>query len=224
MQAISIIKFDPSNNIIWDKLISSTKGKNLQPFSIAMSICGSIWVCGTMDSMDINIDGHLLATPLRSSDPVFIAGFNSNGTYISSAAASSGGDDLNRIACDHFGNVYLCSDYGALKNFILGNDTLPAGGEFLYLAKYKYLNIGSPISEYSSKTVCLEKDTIMQAISGYSNYIWSDGHIGQTHGVFDTGTFLVNGSVISAPVGHIVTQAPQWVHLESFLLISFERG
>ena len=205
-----LVKFEPSNNVSWYKTIYTpeaggadsgvTKSRGVWGYSIAMSNCGIVWVSGVLwDS--VTIDGHILNIPVdsidsvKSLDPIFVAGYTSGGVYAGSAALSSGGDDQNGIACDGLGNLYMCSDYITSRVFVAGHDTLPKGigGEFLFVAKLPYLNVSSADFKHSFKTDCITSgDSItLSAPSGYSNYIWNDGHSTPVNKVSDTGVFWV---------------------------------
>ena len=195
--ALYLVKFDPGNNVNWYKTISSITDTGLGAwgYSIAISQCGVVWVSGCMNN-DINIDGHILQRPPMSSDPIFIAGYTSSGTYVGSSALASGGDDQNGIACDASGNVYMSCDYETYP-FSIGNDTFPTpsttSGELMFLGKYG--SGFSPIQNAvtSKSDFCLVNYINIKGHAGYSNYMWNDGHIGQTRTITDTGTFWVLG-------------------------------
>jgi gliding motility-associated-like protein len=203
-----LVKFTPSNTVSWYKtiydpgpggLIDSAHGtqRGAWGYSIAMSQCGIIWVSGAM-SDSVSIDGHILKEVPKDSmwlDPIFIAGYNVSGNYIGSAGLISGSDDQNGIACDPMGNVYLCSDYLSYLNFYAGPDTLRKGtnneGEFMYVAKYPYVNSGGSDYRHTHKTECLANSIVLTAPPGYSHYVWSNGHSGASVTVSDTGVFWV---------------------------------
>ena len=147
------------------------------------------------------IDNHVLVAPgqhTKDADPVFIAGYNSFGTYYGSAALASGGDDQNGIACDKRGNLYMCSDYITSLLFAVAGDTLPkadttpgAGSEYLYVAKYPYQQVNTENFIHSNQDLCLGSGDILNAPKGYTQYVWSDGSIGTTCKVSDTGVYWV---------------------------------
>ena len=191
---IYLVKFDQTNNVSWDKTILSDS----TVYCIAISQCGVVWVSGPLPD-SINISGNILHAPINSIDPVFFAGYTSNGTYAGSSALQSGGDDRNNIACDPFGNLYTCGDYLVglgVHAFIVGKDTLAAalgGQEYLYVAKYLYINAGSQNFIHLGINYCLGTGITIDAPAGYSNYEWYDGTNGSTHSISDTGIYWVIG-------------------------------
>ena len=171
-----LVKFKQDNTVDWFKTIgassSSTSG-----YCIAMSLCNTIWVSGILNG-PVNIDGHTLMPPDASSDPVFIAGFNTSGTYAGSAALQSGGDDQNGIACDRNGNVFMCSDYTA-ETFIVGNDTLAGfsgslGSELLYVAKYTYTNSSPTMFSLGNDTATCSPILLHVPLTNVS-FQWQNG-------------------------------------------------
>jgi gliding motility-associated-like protein len=192
--SLYLIKFDPSNNVTWNKIIYSAGLDRTWGYSIAMSQCGTIWVSGAATD-SVNIDGHSLRMPKDAPDPIFIAGYSTAGSYVGSAALPSGGDDQNGIACDALGNLYLCSDYNGAP-FIVAGDTLkhePGSGEQLYVAKYPSLAKEGQHFQKREPTLCLDGTAVMTAPASYEKYIWNDGRTGPTHNITDTGVFWVYG-------------------------------
>jgi gliding motility-associated-like protein len=197
--SLYLAKFDPANNLDWYRTIFSPSSA-AWGYSIAMSKCGIVWVSGAMiDS--VNIDNHVLIAPgphTKDADPIFIAGYNSYGTYYGSAALPSGSDDQNGIACDAKGNLYISSDYETSRLFTVANDSFPVvsdttldGTEYLYLAKYPYLQVNAESFQHSNQDACLGSGEMLNAPKGYSQYLWSDGSIGPTCKVGDTGVYWV---------------------------------
>jgi len=198
VSSLYLVKFKPTNSIDWLKTIyadgtghDTTAG--VWGYSIAMSKCGVIWVSGVMHDT-INIDGHLLAYPPGSPDPIFIAGYHVDGSYAGSVAVQSGGDDQSEIACDPSGNIFLCSDYIPKYPFFAGNDILPADpnvSELMYVLKYPYINESAEKFKHSQRTFCLNGGITLGAPSGYGNYLWQDGSKDAAFSVKDTGVFWV---------------------------------
>ena len=203
-----LAKFDKSNNISWYKTIGDPTGGQAWGYCIAMSSCGAIWVSGTFGawggggfvSGEVMIDGNILSIPDGSTDPVFIAGFSSTGTYAGSAALQSGADDQNGIACDAQGNVYMCADYYQCTPFIVGNDTLAdidteQAEEWQYLAKYTFVSVSDKdtFSEHSDIDVCPGNVMVLTAPEGYNSYVWSNGTQGPSINVDSLGTYWVIG-------------------------------
>ncbi len=198
--ALYLVKFDTKNTVNWYKTVGTADGNHLSDawgYSIALSSCGDVWVSGSF-SNPINIDGLVLNPPLGASDPVFIAGFSSAGVYAGSAALPSGADDQNGIACDAQGNVFLCSDYGGITNFVIGNDTLAdvytsGQAEWLYLAKYTNGKI-SPSDTFilhTDTTICPDNGLVLSAPPGFSDYLWNTGSTGKSLSINTAGTYWV---------------------------------
>ncbi len=176
--SLYLVKFDPSNNVVWNKTIcekSPVFNGGAWGYSIAVSQCGLVWVSGALTDSVI-IDGHVLRKPVNSIDPIFVAAYTTGGTYVDCAALSSGGDDQNGIAADPMGNIYMCSDYQCKIPFIAGPDTLPAdsNGELLFVAKYPYQKIVQNVKS-SVQLVCVEKELKLSAAKGFAHYVWSTG-------------------------------------------------
>ena len=220
-----LVKFNPSNNVDWYKTIKSLAKAKIDlissvgawGFSIALSLCGVVYVSGAGDSLEV--DGNLIALDpnIRISmhniiDPIFIAGFTTNGTYVRGDILPSGGDDQNGIACDAWGNLYWCSDYFSNNPFVVRNTTLPAGdggdgGEYFYVARYSYgeENIGQ--HSQSTVTHCFTGEMEINAPTGFSHSIWSTGDTGQSITVSNPGTYYIHcfDSCSSLSVDSIIT-------------------
>jgi hypothetical protein len=132
-----LIRFDSSNKVVWHKVIYGIGTGSALGYSVATSLCGTVWVSGNMTASGINIDGNILSAPSGGSDPIFVAGYSDTGAVINYSALSSGADDQVGMTCDFYGNVYICADYFG-GTFKVGSTTFPAptGGENLYVAKF----------------------------------------------------------------------------------------
>ncbi len=201
-RSLYLAKFDPSNNVSWARTISSaaTFGPTLQGgawgYSIAMSKCGTIWVSGAMKGDSVNIDGHILNTPASSPDPIFIAGYNTFGSYAGSAILPSGGDDQNGIACDATGNVYMCADNWK-GSLVVAADSLFADSltELMYVTKFASLDKDSITYKHSYTALCLSQANLLTASPGYTDYSWSNGHAGSSYNATDSGLYWVKGGL-----------------------------
>ncbi len=208
-----LAKFNPANGVDWSRTIYAGSISDTIPgfysgvwgYCIALSQCGVIWVSGAMQD-SVTIEDNILKVPVNSPDPIFVAGYHTyDGSYVGSAALQSGGDDQNGIACDRMGNLFLCSDYQSHVELIAGSDTLPkddTAAECLYVAKAPFLKSSSEVAAGSIANICQDGQDVIKAKPGYSNYIWSDGHVGATHNFVDTGVLWVYGfdSCVSSPV------------------------
>ncbi len=191
-RSLFLVKFDPANNVSWYKTIGSPSGE-AWGFSIANSVCGIIWVSGAMQDSVI-IDGNILHAPAGSSDPIFIAGYHSNGVYAGSSALQSGGDDQNGIACDALGNIFMCSDY-KIDPFVINKDTLAPTGvtERLFVGKYQSLNHGTIDSIYdrADTLICNTSNLVISNALGLQSYLWINGNIGITDTIKAPGKYWV---------------------------------
>jgi Secretion system C-terminal sorting domain len=143
-----LTKYDSLGNVSWAK-----ETKNCFPRSIVVDSCNNIWMIGGMYAGNDTLDGHIIHTPPISTDPVFIAGWNSSGTYNESTSLGSGSDDQIGIALDSKGHIYICGDYN-IDTFHVGSDTLrggtSSGEEYMFIARY---NTGVNYKECGSLSV-----------------------------------------------------------------------
>ncbi len=201
-----LLKINSTNSIVWSKEINSATSGVLG-FAIALSGCGQVWVSGAwMNSArlrkdSLNIDGAFLAPPDSSSDPVFLAGYNLNGTLIGYGALQSGADDQNGIAADPNGNLYLCADYAidgfSFRNFMVGPDTLTNYNqtEYFYVAKFKNNNLPGDSSITTSSTdttLCNHASISLNNDRNAHNLIWNTGATTSTIRADSSGTYWVN--------------------------------
>jgi hypothetical protein len=117
-----LVKFDPGNNVSWYKTIGSPVGDDVWGVSVAVSRCGYVWISGGMPLSvtdaggtvpgQVSIDGRIFTTPAGSTtDPIFVAGYTTDGNFADGQVLQSGSDDQDGLACDLSGNVFLCGDY-----------------------------------------------------------------------------------------------------------------
>lgn len=106
---IFILKLDSSGAFVWAKRVTSSVGSAL-PLSICTDIAGNIYTAGesftTLDFDNGSPQGFLTMT--GTSSKIFIAKFNSNGSF--SWAEAIGGPEpcrLREIKVDLLGNTYL---------------------------------------------------------------------------------------------------------------------
>jgi len=145
LKDIFLAKYDLSGNPVW--ATSAGGGYTDQAFAVDVDTCGNIWITGAMGGgalapgvpYTMNFKGNILHTLAGSIDPMFIAEYNNAGTYMTSSALRSGGDDQIGIAVDNRGNVYICGDYEDSTQ-VIGTYSLDASSfaEDFFLAKYNY--------------------------------------------------------------------------------------
>jgi hypothetical protein len=130
-----IAKYDLSGNVLWAEAM---QGRNVVPWAITMDPCNNVWISSSSEIRggSDTIDGHII-TPPDIADPMFIASWNAEGSFISATTLVSGGDDFNILAIDRCGNVYVAGDFN-IDTFIIGNDTLitDPSMETDFIAKY----------------------------------------------------------------------------------------
>ncbi len=200
--SLYLAKFDPSNNVLWSRTVYSesqfipSEQGGAWGYSVATSKCGSVWVSGAMKGDSVMIEGHDLYAPASSPDPIFIAGYDESGNYVTSGALPSGGDDQNGIACDAAGNVYLCSDNWR-DTLVVGPDSLYADSatELMYVTKFASINKDSIVLKHSYTSFCLGQNNVMTATPGYAGYAWSNGSTGSSYTATDSGLYLVKSSL-----------------------------
>ncbi len=197
-----LVKFAADNSVSWYKTIRSASDSDAGTwgYAVAVSVCNTIWVSGIM-TKKIIIDSATLTAPAASCiDPVFIAGYDQTGNYISSAGLQSGGDDQVGIACDRQGNVFLCSDF-ACAPITIGDATFGSviqadsdcigGGEEMYVAKYSVPSTTVVQSKITNKVICNASETSLAAPQGYKYYLWYDSSQAATHAIKDGGSYWV---------------------------------
>ena len=159
-----LAKFDSAGSVTWVKLM---QGKYVFPWMPAIDSCGNVWVSATLGTgvCTDTIDGHILSSDTVLGDPMFVAGWSSSGSYLEGATLPSGGDDLNSIALDKSGNIFVEGDYETYS-MIVGTDTLYGPGpggtlEFNFVAKYKpFSRCGSPLVPITGDSILCKGDSI----------------------------------------------------------------
>ncbi len=189
---VFLAKYTSSGSVGWAKEVTGTN--TLAGYGVAVDACNNAWISGSMGygTGNVNIDGNLLATPAGSTDPMFIAAYNAGGTYITSSALTSGGDDMNGICTDGVGNIFIGGDFEG-SSFSVGASTLTATGgeENLFVAKFG-LTQQKDTSTASLVTSCLTQQ--LQGPSGYEYYLWSDGITDSARTVDSAGTYWVQAT------------------------------
>jgi len=189
---IFLAKYTSSGSVGWAKEVTGTN--TLEGYGVAVDACSNVWISGSMGygTGNVNIDGNLLAIPGGSTDPMFIAGYTAGGTYITSSALTSGGDDMNGICTDGVGNVFIGGDFEG-TTFSVGASTLTATGgeENLFVAKYGITGQRDTATS-SIVTSCLSQP--LQGPPGYKYYLWSDGSTDSARTVDSAGTYWVQAT------------------------------
>jgi Secretion system C-terminal sorting domain len=158
-----LTKYDSSGNPMWAKCV---QGKYLISYGVVVDPSDNVWIHATNLSYVQNasiydtIDGHILAAPAINYNPGFIAGWNNLGTFLTSTALSSGANsNINGIASDRGGNIYVTA-HSVLDTFFLAGDSLynTTGPVYMghpynmFVAKYNP-NLGCPYKTYMACTI-----------------------------------------------------------------------
>lgn len=151
-QNMFLVKYDSSGNVLWAKTTYDTS--YCKPFSIAVDQQDNPYIVGNLNISAISFDTITLQLPPNSGDPMFIVRYDSSGIALWAKALASGGDDLNSIAVDYAGDIYVGGDF-AINLFVVGSDTLIlTGGESPFVAKLS-LSIGEGFSEIFNKAIVI---------------------------------------------------------------------
>ncbi len=124
-----LAKYDSAGNEIWARRAGSYGSD--QGFSVAPDTFGNVWVAGNMAGglyslgyvMNFGGPGDTISGPPGSSDPLFIAHYTKDGTYLSALVTKSLGDDQCNIVVDKNKNFYLTGDWWETTE-VFGPDTL----------------------------------------------------------------------------------------------------
>lgn len=124
-------KYDSSGNVKWARTIADNS--IMDGNMVEADNCGNIWLIGQ--------GGH---APYFPSDPMYIAHFDTAGSFIDTFFIASGGDDASYLTLDKKGNLYVCGDY-TFRSLQVGYDSLllnDSTGETFFMAKYIYDLLG----------------------------------------------------------------------------------
>lgn len=147
-QDMFICKYDSSGSVRWAR--SGGGEKDEIGFEMSFDSCETAWVGGTIGyvfwvyAADSSYKMYFGGSPLHpqpiSSDPLFIARYDSSGNYLSSFSLPTGGDDAFLMQNDGFGNFYVGGDMYKAQT-VIGTDTLPCPDstvEYFFLGRYFY--------------------------------------------------------------------------------------
>ncbi len=185
-QDMYLSKYNAAGTAVWARSAGGSQTDIAN--SIALDLCGNLWVSGQMSSVNgiigysMILESFRLNEPPWSYDPMFVAWYDTLGGYKTSMALPSGGDDESGIAIDNRGNFYLGGDFQAVMTF--GSNVLtPAGHELGFMAKYHY------DSAVCHSALVLDADAIKEnkGISLYPNPAYDLCTI-QSNTVFPPGT------------------------------------
>jgi hypothetical protein len=142
-----LVKYNPSGNVIWVKSITDTLAQSVRNLTVDNS--NRVYVTGGFTSPSVTFDSITIAQPMGSTDPMFIAGYDSSGNLLFAKGVASGGDDWCGVAVSKsYSCIYVGGDF-VPTILLLGNDTIVVNGgqENAFLGKLCYPQIGENILE-----------------------------------------------------------------------------
>lgn len=190
-------RYDINGHVKWCK---SGTGKGLSGRSVSADDWGNIYFTGCYSNgVACVIDSLTFPNPNSSyADPIYILKCDSLGNILCSANVLAGGDDWSSTSPDHYGNVYLTSDYGLLS-LAVGGDTLPpvsaGNGESQYMIKFSCGTIpcapGPVTINADNDTICANDSARICAPQGYASYMWNTGQTTQCIYTSNAGNYYV---------------------------------
>jgi len=144
-----LVKYDSSGACQWAR--SAGGDLNETGYNLALDKCGNLWVTGggfvpsATAGYPMNFDGDTVRIPSGStpSDLLFIAHYETTGSFVNCLFFPGGGEDACGIAVDNFGSFYLGGDWDN-QFFTVGSDTFISdaspqfSGEYFFTSKYFY--------------------------------------------------------------------------------------
>ena len=149
-----LARYDSSGNVRWAKGIGGTVLE--QGFCVAIDKSYRTYITGGFTSPSLTFDSITVQRPAVSTDPMFVAGYDSSGRVLWAKALASGGDDNNAVAASPSGCIYIGGDFEP-ASFIVGNDTLINSGasEEVFVAKLCYSGLTAFFNS-SNSILCAE--------------------------------------------------------------------
>ena len=185
-----VAKYDATGNVVWAK--KANGNKNIDGYGVATDPCGNLWLSGGMQTDSIVfIDGNLYVKPAGSRDPMYLAGWNAAGHYISATLLPTGGDDASFINADGAGNVYIGGDYWGGPYTIGGVTLNDPVHKYEDISVFKYQTVYVRDSTLKNTLVCMADSTVLQAPPGYKYYRWENGSTNPVRTVYAPGAYTV---------------------------------
>ena len=107
-----LVKYDANGNVLWAKDAGGIADD--EGYCVSTDPSGEVYLTGGFNSSGGIFYGTLtpiLSWPYNALDPMFFIKCDANGNLLCAAALASGGDDLNGVSADLFGNAYVTGDY-----------------------------------------------------------------------------------------------------------------
>ncbi len=196
---IYLVRYDSSGNIIWVNTI--TGNGQLAGNCVIVDPCGNIWIAGGMGDQTpghhgsnyINVGNQHIDTPRESRDPMFIAEWKPDGTYVKAALLPTGGDDFMSMGSDASGDIYISTDYWDGPYHITGSflyDPVQPS-ENIFVARYMNPH---PDTTVIRNLICISDSAVLKAPAGYPYYRWNTGKTDTVITVFVPGTYKLYGT------------------------------
>lgn len=226
---VYLARFDSSSNISWVKQI--TGNGQLGGFSVIADLCGHVWLSGGMGDQTpghhgsnyIKIGNNKFNPPADSPDPMFLTEWSVAGDFIRSEMLPTGGDDLNSIAADGTGSIYVSGDFWQ-GPFMIGGNTLydpVQPSENMFVTKFAGTLLDTTRVTH---TICTSDSALLQGPAGYTWYRWNDGFDAPSRTVWAPGTYKlyctgkcglgVAVHIFTVDTGHLDTS---YVHTDTTL-------
>ncbi len=128
-----LLKFDAAGHVKSGKVLSFTQPVSTCCYAYGLTAdkCNNIWLSANLDkNAGLKLDNTTtLNAPAGSSDPMFFAGFGSDGVLVANVALKSGagnntGLSNTGLSADGSGNIFVSGDYRVLNPFVVGPDSL----------------------------------------------------------------------------------------------------
>ena len=161
-------RLDRLGSVLWAK--ASGQAYAASGFSIALDLCGNLWMSGCMGGNSpyadtITFDGNRIIVPPVSNFPIFIMEMDTLGGYKNGLALPGGGASDAKISSDivtdNKGNFYIAGAFTGVTMHI-GPDVLgySVGLGSVFFGKYKYDTI-----------LCPEETEVKELQSPPNNYV-----------------------------------------------------
>jgi hypothetical protein len=193
-RASFLIKYDSNGTYLWSR--QSVSSADAVAEDVTCNLNGDVFLTGSFGNSIIWFGDILLTNPGFNNS--FVVKYGSDGTeqWAKRIGASSGYTNGYGISADAFNSIYLTGYFNA-PALTFGNTTLTSVSEDLYLAKlqsevYCSSSFYNPIITASgSLTFCDGATILLDAGSGYDEYLWSTGESTQTISVDTTDDYWV---------------------------------
>ncbi|MGM0597072.1 MAG: SBBP repeat-containing protein [Myxococcota bacterium] len=132
---IFIVKYDSSGSVVWAE--SAGGVSNETGYDIAVDNYGNLYLTGYF-SNDCSFDGGSVTLYSSGYTDIFIAKYNTDGTFSwAKKAGGNGYDQGTSLAIDENQDCYLTGDYADTASFSVSNIT-SVGDKDIFIAKYTH--------------------------------------------------------------------------------------